>query len=367
MENYQQVTCDKCGSNEFEYDNAWQECTCNECGWIVNDPKKVSSIKRLQEESPQRYSNKKTILQSKSLNAENQPHIDSVYPDKQKIERKIAKENVDEFRSGGDDSQGNLIQSLFDIETETRRNKAIKNIVTQANQSIIRELGKALYNQDTDIHNIARITLYKIEINTKKNLERISKGEEKDIKKKRNALENMVLIQNLKSLLIQNLYANDNLIRKLSAKALEKLCDEKSVEPLIFLLRDKDKDVREIAVKSLAANINEKHADKLMDILKNEKNGVRKYVGRALISFYKSEIKGVTLIIPISVFGGLFAFFAGYLMGKPSGHINLGAILKGMGILLWFCAVMCALYILPKFAFRIAGVKKRIKGLDTSG
>ncbi len=370
MEDYQQASCDKCNSPEFEYDGAWKEYSCKNCGWIVKDPEKISAIRKAEkftDESTEKYSNKEASLLTQDVANDKQTTIAPLLSSKQKNDVDPTKDRDKIVRPGEKDLQHNLLQSLFNNDNEALKNKAIKNLVIEANPTTVQELGRVLYDKNASNRKLAANTLQKIEKARKDLLERFLKGEEKDSAKVEMAKASFSTIQSLKFVLIQNLSAKDNSIRKLSAQAMEKLQDEKAVEPLIHLLRDKDVDIREIAAEALGANIKKQHLERLTAMLNDESNGVRWYIGVALKSFYKSEMKALMFIIPISILAGLFAFFAGSLIGKTSGGLDLGGILQGVAGLLWFASVVCALYVLPKYGFRIARVNKRIKGLDMSG
>lgn len=46
MEEHQNILCDKCGCPDFDYDSSWKEYSCKNCGWVVENAAKISTIKK---------------------------------------------------------------------------------------------------------------------------------------------------------------------------------------------------------------------------------------------------------------------------------------------------------------------------------
>jgi len=262
-------------------------------------------------------------------------------------------------------SQHNLDQSLLSSDDKALQDKDIKDLAEVGNPTAVELLGRILRDKNDSFRKLAAQSLRIIENTRNDMLEKFSKGEEKDTAKVEMAKATLSKIESLKLTLIHDLAAKDRKIRKLAAKALIEFGDERAVEPLIRLLREEDRDIREIAARALEANISEQHLEKLTMMLNDESNGVRRYIGGALINFYKSQIMDMMLGIPICILMGLFVYFVGpALMGEPVGVIDIyGSIFRGIAYLLWIGSVFM-LFTISKYLFRIPRVKERMKHLD---
>ncbi len=370
MAEHQKVFCDKCGSSDFEYDSSWKEYSCKNCGQIVEDDEKISVIKKIhktKDEGLEKDFNKDASQLTQVQAGDKQP-LTAPHPSRtQEREEDPMNERFKRARIEGKESLHNLVQSLSLLSSDNKalQNKARKDLVAGGSTMTVHLLGRALYDKNASLRKLAASTLRKIEETKKDILTEFLKGKEKDAAKVAVAKATFSKIQSLKLILIQNLAAGDRQIRKLAGEALEELRDEKAVEPLIHLLRDGDRDIRKIAAKALGKNISEKHLERLTAMLNDESNGVRWYAGVTLIKFYKREMKALQFIIPTIILTGLFAYFVGpALIGKPVGALDLGQVIRGVAYLMWIACIIM-LFILAKYAFRIACVKKKIKSLDT--
>lgn len=315
-----EATCEKCRSSEFEYDAAWKEYSCKNCGWIVKDPDRISAIEKAKKD--------KMVLEGEK----------KLHPD--------------------------LVQSAFNHDEKIQKTKSVRRLVWKADARTVQALGKVLYDHNATNRELAAEALQKIEESKKEVIKKVLRGEEKHASQAEIAKAALLSIQSLKLSLIQNLSAKDNSIRKLSAQALQKLHDEKAVEPLINALNDQDIDIRGIAAEALGSNIGEEHVERLNAMLNDESNAVRLYIGIALNKFYRQEVRALLWIIPLAIIVGLFTFVGSYGFEKPSVGLDLGGTLRGIAYLLWVSGGVIALYVLPRFLLRLANVNQRMRDLD---
>jgi hypothetical protein len=49
-----QILCDKCGEEDFKYDDYWEEFSCWHCGWVVNDNEKISALNKKRDDELKR-------------------------------------------------------------------------------------------------------------------------------------------------------------------------------------------------------------------------------------------------------------------------------------------------------------------------
>jgi len=47
----QKISCNKCGSHNFDYDPAWKEYSCEECGYLVEDTDKIAMLNKMRNDN----------------------------------------------------------------------------------------------------------------------------------------------------------------------------------------------------------------------------------------------------------------------------------------------------------------------------
>ena len=62
MPENQKALCDKCGAIDFEYDSYWKEYSCKNCGFIVENAVKISSLNKIRNS----YLTKKAAIQKEN-------------------------------------------------------------------------------------------------------------------------------------------------------------------------------------------------------------------------------------------------------------------------------------------------------------
>lgn len=71
MVEHKEVFCSKCGCHTFEYDRSWKEYSCKDCGWLIEDGKKISLLNEIRNSEvsrkiPIQHQRPKTVEENKS-------------------------------------------------------------------------------------------------------------------------------------------------------------------------------------------------------------------------------------------------------------------------------------------------------------